>query len=202
MITEVTVISTVTSQLRNYMKHFYFAYGMNTNIGGMKRRCPAAISMGSAALYDYDFRFATHADVVYKQGHKTVGVLWELTDACLRSLDGLESCYFDKNGNPDPTSYYNRKIVQVLHNNKTYDAWVYYMTPGIAEAPPADSYWNCLMEGYKEHNVSRKQLHRAITSAYDAVEPVQINQNYAWSKSYRSNKRSASNSWYGESVSI
>ena len=176
-------------------KSFYFGYGMNTNRSGMARRCPAAVSVGAAALYDYDFRFATHADVVPRSGHKTVGVLWEVTDECMKSLDRLESCYFDKNGNPDPNSYYNRKLVKVLHRNQWYDAWVYYMTPGISESPPGDSYWNCLLEGYQEHDVSSRQLHRAIKSAYDSIEPLTTQYEYdRWS--YRSG---GSEVWHNQS---
>lgn len=147
-------------------KIYYFGYGMNTNVSGMRGRCPAAISMGSAALYDHDFRFAYHADVVPKTGHKTVGVLWEITDRCLTSLDRLESCHMLADGTFSEHSYYGRKIVPVLHCGAYYDAWVYYMLPGSHEAPPGQSYWDCLIEGYKEHNVSRRQLHLALDSAY------------------------------------
>jgi gamma-glutamylcyclotransferase (GGCT)/AIG2-like uncharacterized protein YtfP len=139
-------------------KHLYFAYGMNTNVSGMRQRCPAAISMGSSALLDYDFRFACHADVVPMKGAKTVGVLWELTDACLASLDRLESY---------PT-YYDRTIVPVLHKNEIYDAWVYFMQPGSHESAPGAGYWDCLIEGYKEHDVSAAQLHRALRRSQDS----------------------------------
>jgi gamma-glutamylcyclotransferase (GGCT)/AIG2-like uncharacterized protein YtfP len=139
-------------------KHFYFAYGMNTNVSGMRHRCPAAISMGSAALLNYDFRFACHADVVPVQGAKTVGVLWELTDTCLASLDRLESY----------PVYYDRKIVPVLYRNEIVDSWVYFMQPGNHEMAPGDGYWNCLIEGYKEHDVSSKQLHRALERSLEA----------------------------------
>lgn len=139
-------------------KHYYFGYGMNTNRSGMAKRCPSAVSIGAAALYDYDFRFAYHADVVPKQGHKTVGVLWEISDQCLASLDRLESY----------PAYYDRKIVPVVYDNKTYDAWVYYMNPGNLEAAPGDGYWDCLIEGYKEHNVSARQLHAALRRSRDA----------------------------------
>lgn len=139
-------------------KHFYFGYGLNTNKSSMAQRCPAAVSVGSAALYDYDFRFAYHADIVPKLDAKTVGVLWEITDECLNSLDRLESY---------PT-YYDRKIVPIQCDNKIYDAWVYFMQPGSHEAAPHDGYWNCLVEGYCEHNVSTRQLHRALRNAREA----------------------------------
>jgi gamma-glutamylcyclotransferase (GGCT)/AIG2-like uncharacterized protein YtfP len=154
-------------------KHFYFGYGMNTNIGGMRKRCPAAISMGSSVLYDHDFRFAYHADVVPCGGHKVAGVLWEITDQCLASLDRLESCHVNPDGSFAATSYYARKIVPILYCGAYYDAWVYYMMPGNIEHPPGQSYWDCLMTGYKKHNVSRRQLHLALQSSYkNYVEPA------------------------------
>ena len=139
-------------------KHLYFSYGMNTNVQGMATRCPAAVSLGAAALYDWDFRFAYHADVVPKLGAKTVGVLWELTDTCLASLDRLESY----------PVYYDRKIVPVQCKNTIYAAWVYFMQPGSHEAPPGEGYWNCLVNGYRDHDVSTRQLHAALNRSKDA----------------------------------
>ena len=151
-------------------KHYYFAYGMNTNIGGMKSRCPAAISIGSAMLANYEFRFACHADVVPKLGAKTVGVLWELTDKCLASLDRLESY----------PVYYDRVIVPIIHKDRIHKGWVYTMQPGHAESPPGNGYWDCLMEGYKEHDVSRRQLHTALNRSRDNYRSVYTEHIYDW----------------------
>jgi gamma-glutamylcyclotransferase (GGCT)/AIG2-like uncharacterized protein YtfP len=143
--------------IMNMNKHYYFAYGMNTNIESMNRRCPDAVSLGSASLNDWRFRFAYHADVVVETGEKTVGVLWLITDRCLESLDRLE-------GYPD---YYQRKIVPVQYHNQIYDSLVYYMTPGNENGPPPDSYWQMLQRGYRDHNVSQRQLWRALNNSYD-----------------------------------
>lgn len=141
-------------------KHYYFAYGMNTNRESMARRCPDAKSLGAAALYDWGFRFAYHADIVPTQGERTVGVLWEITDRCSASLDQLE-------GYPN---YYDRKIVSVIYRNQQYDSLVYYMTPGSAECPPPENYWRMLREGYREHNVSSRQLWDAVRRSYEPTE--------------------------------
>lgn len=129
-------------------KHFYFAYGMNTNLKGMKQRCPNAVSLGAAELNDYKLRFAGPADIVSKSGHTTSGVLWELTDGCLKSLDVLE-------GYP---TFYTRFIVPVHYAGTTVHAWVYQMLPGHRTAYPSNSYWDCLVEGYTEHGISKIQL--------------------------------------------
>lgn len=138
------------------MKHYYFGYGMNTNIDGMTRRCPDARSLGAAVVDNWEFRFAYHADVVPKEGARTVGVLWEITDRCLLSLDALE-------GYPH---YYERKIVPVTFRDQQYDSIMYYMTPNNLDAPPPTSYWEMLMQGYAEHGVSRRQLWLALERSH------------------------------------
>lgn len=131
-------------------KILYFAYGMNTNLHSMASRCPKAKSLGYAILEDYRFRFAHHADVVPDLYNRVDGVLWELTEDCLRSLDRLEGYPF----------YYDRKLVTVESADTAikHQAWVYYMQPGHADSDPSDSYVEMLLEGYTDHNVPTKQI--------------------------------------------
>lgn len=137
-------------------QHYYFAYGANTNLDSMARRCPAAVSMGSAALFDWRLRFAYHADVVPVLGQRVSGVLWRLTDQCLASLDQFE-------GYPD---YYERTTVPVVHHNTVYHSLVYYMTPGHEECPPSEHYWRTLLTGYQHNNVTQRQLWQALQRSY------------------------------------
>jgi len=145
----------ITKTNMNMNRHYYFSYGMNTNRSSMAVRCPDAISLGAAALYDWSFRFAYHADVVPCSGAKTVGVLWSITDRCLESLDRLE-------GYP---TYYDRRTVTVVHGNQKYQSLVYYMNPGEQNSPPSDTYWRMLHEGYRDHDVSRRQLWQALETS-------------------------------------
>lgn len=133
-------------------KHYYFAYGMNTNISSMASRCPAAVNLGYARLLDYDFRFATHADVKPLMDSYVDGVLWEITDSCLHSLDMLEGYPF----------YYDRTYAQVLTENGVVDAIIYTMQPGNPDAPPAPSYFAMCLEGYDENMVPNGQLLQAL----------------------------------------
>lgn len=134
------------------MKYYYFGYGMNTNRASMASLCPAAVPLGAAMLEDFEFRFAYHADVVKCSGAKTVGVLWEITDACLARLDIVE-------GYP---SYYERVSAKVIHRDTVYDSLVYVMRPGHELAAPADHYWKMLIEGYTDFDVSKRQLYTAL----------------------------------------
>ena len=83
----------------------YFAYGMNTNLHEMAFRCPEAVSLGMATLPGYEFRFAVHADVLANPDFDTDGVLWEISDNCLKSLDMLEGYGY----------YYERKKIGRAH---------------------------------------------------------------------------------------
>lgn len=146
---------------------YYFGYGMNTNVAGMRRRCPDATSMGHALLRDWRFRFAYHADVIVSPGSLTHGVLWRITPECLRSLDRLESY----------PHYYDRVVVPVEHRGRTVQAWVYTMQPGNPDGRPGQHYWDCLTQGYKEHRVPLSQLVRAYntipqkTAEFDKYSP-------------------------------
>lgn len=133
----------------------YFAYGMNTNKWEMSFRCPKAKSLGPAVLPDHEFRFSIHADVLDMPGMQVEGVLWDITDDCLIALDLLE-------GYP---TYYDRKIVKIMHQGQLVDAMTYYMTGELPDCEPGSGYVTMLIEGYTEHGVDIKQI-------YDAIEYI------------------------------
>jgi hypothetical protein len=73
------------------MKHYYFAYGMNTNLDSMAQRCPGALCLGSGYLEGYKFAFRLHADVELGSPDDRVdGVVWQLSDDDMDSLDAFE----------------------------------------------------------------------------------------------------------------
>lgn len=130
----------------------YFAYGMNTNPKEMALRCPGASSMGHARLINHSFRFAQHADVELCADSYVDGVLWEITEEHLKSLDQLE-------GYPD---YYNRVVATVIHGARSYHALVYRMQPGHLVSEPTQGYYNLICEGYRAHGVPTDQLENCL----------------------------------------
>ena len=137
--------------MKNYL---YYAYGANSNIDSMAHRCPAALDLGPAQLHNYQYRFSRHADIV--PGVGTVqGVLWDITEDCLESLDLFE-------GYPE---YYERKTVLVEHRGQLKEALVYYMTPGLIDALPSTGYLNLVLEGFQEHGIDTKQIFDALKTA-------------------------------------
>lgn len=136
--------------MKNYL---YFAYGANTHIDSMSRRCPTALDLGPATLPNYQYRFARHADVVQFFTGTVRGVLWDITEDDLYSLDRFE-------GYPN---YYERKTVLVEHRGVLKEALVYYMTPGNPGALPGQGYLDLILEGFQEHQIDTKQVFDALT---------------------------------------
>ena len=130
------------------MGMLYFAYGMNTNSQGMAHRCPAAVAFGRAQLVGHQFRFAGPADVQPNRHSDVEGVLWDITEECLASLDVLEGYPF----------YYDRKWARVWFQGQEIQALVYFMQPGNRNSPPSSGYFATVLEGYEEHGVPTQQL--------------------------------------------
>jgi len=132
---------------------FYFAYGMNTNRLSMTRRCPGAISMGSARLLDHEFRFDRHADVVSCPKKSVSGVLWIIDDEHLADLDNLEGYPY----------YYDRKILPVEYQDNIIMAECYRMQPDNIDCGPGKGYLDMIFEGYQEHDVPNGQIWAALS---------------------------------------
>lgn len=130
----------------------YFAYGMNTNLAQMAMRCPQARSLGAAYLPNHQFRFARHADILFTPGFVTHGVLWEITEDCVQSLDVLE-------GYPN---YYDRKTVTVIHQLQQVEAMTYYMVGNLPDEVPSDGYVAMLRDGYFENRVPDRQINETL----------------------------------------
>jgi gamma-glutamylcyclotransferase (GGCT)/AIG2-like uncharacterized protein YtfP len=130
----------------------YFAYGMNTNPKEMAQRCPGSASLGHARLINHAFRFAQHADVEPCANSYVDGVLWEITEEHLKSLDQLEGYPY----------YYNRVVSSVTHGARTFHALVYCMQPGHPDSEPTRGYYNLIREGYRAHGVPTEQLENCL----------------------------------------
>lgn len=136
---------------------YYFAYGMNTNIGEMTYRCPNAVCIGSAKLKNYQLVFRTHADIELADDEHVHGVLWKITDQCERSLDMLEGYpyYYDKKEfiiEPDKPVQHMTHVI----------AMAYYMANQTQYSPPHKHYVDCLIEGYTDNNVNIDQINKAL----------------------------------------
>lgn len=140
---------------------------MNTNLTQMAQRCPKAVSLGAAVLPHYEFEFKTYATVSPRLDAETVGVLWEITEDCERSLDRLE-------GYP---VYYGKVIVWVEYHGELVPCMTYLMYPEEEFNYPSKSYLNMLDQGYSAHGISTKQIDWALVKLDNLVELTTSNKN-------------------------
>jgi gamma-glutamylcyclotransferase (GGCT)/AIG2-like uncharacterized protein YtfP len=139
------------------MKYLYFAYGMNTNLDSMRARCPESECLGPAELLDYELEFAHHCNVKYKTGLRVPGLLWQITERDLNSLDITEGYPY----------YYTREGAAVEHAGESKLAIVYTMTGATEPAPPTEYYWNLVQAGYQDNQISQHELVRALNNSYE-----------------------------------
>lgn len=131
---------------------YYLAYGMNSNLNEMRRRCPDAKSLGPVTVPNYKLAFKTHCDVVHAPGESMQCVLWSITDQCELALDLLE-------GFPE---YYDKREVQVTYQGQTIRPMIYFMCSGFDYAAPSEHYLNMVVEGYSEHGIPITQIVTAL----------------------------------------
>jgi hypothetical protein len=139
-------------------RKYYFAYGMNTNLGEMARRCPASVAIGSLILDDHRLVFRGVADIEPCVGRKVWGALWTITAECERALDLLE-------GYPN---FYTKDEIDFEYEGTVCTAMVYVMRGRQYESPPGSGYEQCLREGYAAFDMPQKQIDRAIKEARKA----------------------------------
>ena len=139
---------------------YYFAYGMNTNIDEMNRRCPNAQDMGVGYLQDYKMVFKYHADMVPVEGYCAPGVLWWITPECLEALDILEGF---------PTYYLRKTVTVTTETGESVDALMYYMAENDHPSEPSNSYYDMVLRGYDSHGISEKYLIDGLPTRFYAI---------------------------------
>ncbi|OYV24210.1 MAG: replication protein, partial [Mycobacterium sp. 20-66-4] len=135
-------------------RHLYFAYGSNVCIEQMARRCPDAVDPRPAVLSDHDWLINERgvATVEPAVGNQVHGVLWQLSEHDLATLDSAEGV---------PVRY-RRDRLTVHTDGGPARAWVYIdhrVTPG----PPRPGYLPKIINGAIHHGLPQSWvdfLHR------------------------------------------
>lgn len=152
----------------------YFAYGSNINLGQMEYRCPDACVVGPVALENYEllFRRGGFATIVPKEGGKVHGLLWSLSPECERSLDRYE-------GYP---RFYDKRMVTVRDGlGRSLSVMAYIMDERFREPMlPSDTYYNGILEGYRQNGLPVTALKQAWDHAVREVhqETERINTSF------------------------
>ena len=127
----------------------YFAYGANLNLEGMRFRCPDARPVSTFLLHDWQLAFSGVATIQPQLGASVPGALWEITSECEDNLDVFEGFPF----------LYSK--VYLAQSNMEFMAYVMNDDP---PALPNRSYFNTILEGYRDWDLPVSELHRARES--------------------------------------
>ena len=131
----------------------YFAYGSNLNHFQMKRRCKDSIYLKKINLRGFNLTFRSKyraADIEKKKNSIVPGALFEISKNDERKLDVYEDYpvlykkyYF---------YYYGKKVMTYLMVKKTPFTF------------PTEKYLNVVKKGYKDCNLDKKYLYKALKS--------------------------------------
>ena len=123
----------------------YFAYGSNMDPKQMASRCPGAEALGRARLADYELTFVWDSPgwgggvgtVIPSSGREVWGVLWDLTDEHVESLDRYEGIAINA---------YIKDHVHVEAESGLVNALIYLATDDRFKKPSA-KYIDALVKG-------------------------------------------------------
>jgi|SRR6185369_11024260 len=153
----------------------YYAYGSNLDPEQMRALCPGHSVVGLAVLHDHRLGFPLYsnqweggvAGLIHAHGEKTWGVVYELTDADLESLDHQEGW----KGPGNQHNLYEREVVTVElvrpddgSAPRRLRAATYY--PRVSNpSPPSRRYLDTMMRGARHHRLPEEYVERLGTTA-------------------------------------
>jgi gamma-glutamylcyclotransferase (GGCT)/AIG2-like uncharacterized protein YtfP len=146
---------------------FMLAYGANTHLPYMTKRCPESYYLGTAKLKEYQMVFRVHADIELCFDSEVTGALWRVSENDLDTLDALEGVPI----------YYIRHMVWVRPNNNIIPAkelypngmikcWVYQMVQKIGHYHPTEEYLDHCTTGYRYSGIDNVQIDNALELLY------------------------------------
>jgi len=130
-------------------RHSYFAYGSNLCVRQMARRCPDAVNPRPATLADHDWLINERgvATVEPFDGSQVHGVLWQVTDHDLATLDSAEGV---------PVRY-RRDRLTVHTDDGPSEAWV-YIDHRVDPGPPRPGYLERIVDGALHHGLPHRWI--------------------------------------------
>ncbi len=129
--------------------HAYFAYGSNLCVAQMARRCPDASNPRPATLADHDWLINQRgvATVEPFDGTQVHGVVWDLSDRDLATLDSAEGV---------PVRY-RRDRLTVHTADGPAAAWV-YIDHRIETGAPRTGYMERVIDGAIHHGLPHRWI--------------------------------------------
>jgi gamma-glutamylcyclotransferase (GGCT)/AIG2-like uncharacterized protein YtfP len=153
----------------------YFAYGSNLDPVQFAHRCPGHVVVGLAELRDHQVVFPVPstgwgggvASVAVAHGQSVWGVLFEVTEADLRTLDRYEGF----RGPGHDSNLYDRETVSVQLVRpddgsfaRRLNALTYIARP-VKPTPPSRAYLEAIVRGARHHRLPADYIARLATVA-------------------------------------
>ena len=131
------------------MRHTYFAYGSNLCVRQMAQRCPGAVDPRPATLADHDWLINERGVATVEQfdGSQVHGVVWQVTDNDLATLDSAEGV---------PIRY-RRDRLTVHTDDGSHQAWV-YIDHRVEPGPPRPGYLERVVDGALQHGLPQRWI--------------------------------------------
>jgi gamma-glutamylcyclotransferase (GGCT)/AIG2-like uncharacterized protein YtfP len=125
---------------------YYFAYGSNLNQKQMKERCADSRPLFTAVLPNYKLVFAGWsrqwrggiASIKSFRGDRVRGAIYEVTEACLQSLDRHES------------GYDRLKVTVFGEDDEPIEAVAYVKAGRLDDAAPSKEYLAVIQQGLRD----------------------------------------------------
>jgi phage replication-related protein YjqB (UPF0714/DUF867 family) len=131
------------------LRHTYFAYGSNLCVAQMARRCPDATNPRPAVLAEHDWLINQRgvATVEPFTGTEVHGVVWDISDRDLASLDSAEGV---------PVRY-RRDRLAVHTDDGASDAWL-YIDHRVEPGAPRPGYLERIVAGAMHHGLPSRWI--------------------------------------------
>lgn len=151
----------------------YFAYGSNLDPVQMRERCPGHSVVGLAVLHDHRIAFPLYsndwgsgvAGLVHAHGQQVWGVLYDVTESDLASLDGYEGW----KGPENQHNLYDRETVTVELVRpddgsvpRRVRATTYYPR-SLNPSPPSRRYLDAILRGARHHRLPEDYVEQLQT---------------------------------------
>ncbi len=146
----------------------YFAFGSNMDEEQMAHRCPGARPLAFATLPQHRLVFRGPsrnrgggvASVDPYDGQEVHGVVWEVTEPDLLTLDRLEGA---------PQWYKRATVHVVLRDGSSTQAVLYRLPEDVLEMVPTDAYYDQIAAACHHHRLDLAGLEDALERAERAA---------------------------------
>ncbi len=143
------------------MSKLYIAYGSNLNKEQMKFRCPDALLVGVGEIPNYQLLFRGGMNAVATieplKGERVPFGLWKISDRDELALDRYEGF---------PTLYYKKNFMMQIQG-KEAEAMAYIMDPRYEIGVPSKTYYQTILQGYKDCGLDCQVLDDAVQKSTD-----------------------------------